>query len=858
MRKKMYKAKKHWVIASAAALTVLGTSGLVSADETSDVPAGSAREVAPVDQSLTTDTDASQQEQVNQANQAHQAALANSEATSISEAVPTNQQSTSEIDSSQANSESQATSEVSTNQLASETGTVQADQIQPVSGPATDTTVVRASVSTTVSRASAANQASSQVTTASVSGQTMTIQYNRPMAKDEVIYFAVWTEKNDQDDMVWYTANDKGAAYIDLAKHRSYGKYIIHTYSKIGEHFVGRNATSTEVNPPQISTKIVPNSDGTYSLTVNNVSDDITDLLVPVWSDKNDQDDITWYHAEKSGATSYSLRINPSNHHNDLGHYSVHIYGQSSITGGLVGLAATSGFDKKETADAIKVAPQNNVTASLDTNGIKLHLDSNEAANLSNIYFAVWSQTGDQDDVHWYQADSSFSALAPYTNHSGYGTYHIHTYANKGGKFVGINTTTIDVPSPTASANISKQDDVTYRVTVDKVPSYITSVLVPVWTEKNDQDDIVWYDTTKNADGSYTGLIKLKNHNFESGKYLVHLYGYSSLDGGRLIGLSAADFSVADAVTPAQVWPTVRDHNAEQGTMRVILNETDHSKKAKSMDVAVWSEENQTNIHWYSADVNNGVASVDINQSSHGNIKGSYTVHVYVNYQDGSRTGFNLGQYDLNKARANRYFIDVSSYNDNISVESYRSLKARGITGVVVKLTEGNSYINPYAASQITNARAAGLKVSAYHFARYTNADEARSEAAFFVNVAKSYGLTAGTAMVDDIEASEVRANVNENTAVWTQTMKSMGYNNLIYYTMASWLDTRGGSFSTGQVGMENMWVAHYVNGYNQMSEEEAANDNLYSNAAAWQYTSVSKALGANVDQSIDYTGRLS
>ncbi|WP_142992090.1 KxYKxGKxW signal peptide domain-containing protein, partial [Streptococcus sobrinus] len=29
MRKKMYKAKKYWVIASAAALTVLGTSGLV-------------------------------------------------------------------------------------------------------------------------------------------------------------------------------------------------------------------------------------------------------------------------------------------------------------------------------------------------------------------------------------------------------------------------------------------------------------------------------------------------------------------------------------------------------------------------------------------------------------------------------------------------------------------------------------------------------------------------------------------------------------------------------------------------------------------------------------------------------------
>ena len=88
--------------------------------------------------------------------------------------------------------------------------------------------------------------------------------------------------------------------------------------------------------------------------------------------------------------------------------------------------------------------------------------------------------------------------------------------------------------------------------------------------------------------------------------------------------------------------------------------------------------------------------------------------------------------------------------------------------------------------------------------------------------------------------------------------MKSLGYNNLLYYTMANWLDTRGGSFSTSQVGIENMWIAHYVKGYSEMSEDEATNYNYYNNAAAWQYTSVSKALGANVDQSIDYSGRLS
>ena len=879
MRKKMYKAKKHWVVASAAALTVLGTSGLVAADEQSYPQTGASRELASVstDSSATaTDTqdssksventsqpaststldDSSQEGQnqsVDEASQSSQSEPAGSETISDWE---TDNQSASEVQSSQRDSEAQIQAPASTNQV---DPSDEEDQLQVADQTINGgSRVLRASAGATVARTTAAGQSSSEVTSASVSGKTLIIHYNRSIASNEALYFAVWTEQNDQDDMVWYQANAQGAAYIDLSKHRFYGKYIIHTYSVINGQNIGRNATSIMVNPPKISSKIEATSNGDYKLTVGNVSSDITEVFVPVWSDKNDQDDMIWYHADKVNANTYSLTIKPANHHNDFGHYSVHIYGQSSITGGLIGLSATPGFERKETASSSKVAPQNKVRASLGANGIQLHLDTNEAADLSNIYFAVWSQVGDQDDIHWYPADGSLSALAPYSNHSGYGTYHIHTYANKNGKFVGINTTSIEVPSPSASAKISKQDDATYNVKIDKVPSYITSVLVPVWTQKNGQDDIVWYPASKQSDGSYSATIKLKDHNFESGKYLVHLYGYSSLEGGRLVGLGATDFTVTATVTPAVVWPSVADHNPAAGSLRVVLNETDTSKKAKSMDVAVWSEENQANIHWYSADVQNGKASVQVDEQYHGMISGSYTIHVYVNYQDGSRTGFNLGQYDLNKERANGYFIDVSSYNYNISVDSYRALKSRGITGVVVKLTEGNSYINPYAASQIANAKAAGLKVSAYHFARYKNADEARSEAAYFVNVAKSYGLDSSTAMVDDIEHSDVLSNVNSNTPVWNQTMKSLGYNNLLYYTVARRLDTRGGSFSTSQVGIENMWIAHYVKGYSEMSEDEAAKYNYYNNAAAWQYTSVSKALGANVDQSIDYSGRLS
>ncbi|EPC47895.1 autolysin AtlA, partial [Lacticaseibacillus paracasei subsp. paracasei Lpp7] len=55
--------------------------------------------------------------------------------------------------------------------------------------------------------------------------------------------------------------------------------------------------------------------------------------------------------------------------------------------------------------------------------------------------------------------------------------------------------------------------------------------------------------------------------------------------------------------------------------------------------------------------------------------------------------------------------------------------RVSGVTGVVVKVTEASSYHNPFATSQIANARAAGLKVSAYHYGWMNSTTDARSEA---------------------------------------------------------------------------------------------------------------------------------
>ncbi|MHC0371091.1 GH25 family lysozyme [Enterococcus faecalis] len=41
-------------------------------------------------------------------------------------------------------------------------------------------------------------------------------------------------------------------------------------------------------------------------------------------------------------------------------------------------------------------------------------------------------------------------------------------------------------------------------------------------------------------------------------------------------------------------------------------------------------------------------------------------------------------------------FIDISSHNGEISVEQFQKMKNMGIKGVVVKLTEGTTYKNPF------------------------------------------------------------------------------------------------------------------------------------------------------------------
>lgn len=678
------------------------------------------------------------------------------------------------------------------------------------------------------------------------------IQISMPsdVSSDMTVYHAVWSAKNDQDDLIWYKVPANGQL---TAKYTGdYGTYLIHTYAVIKGQMTCISATSIDVPRPSAKAKIIKESPTTYKVTITDVPVYIDSIQVPTWTEKNGQDDIQWYKATKTADGSYYVIFSEATHNLEVGTYNVHVYGNSRVTNSQTALLETR-FESDYKFGDVKVQ------ASVGQNGINISMPSDVSSNLK-VMHAVWSAKNDQDDLIWYQVPADGQLTAKYTGD--YGTYLIHTYAVINGQMTCISATSINVPKPEIKATVTKENDVKVKVTVSNVPVYVTGITIPVWTSLNGQDDIKWYQAIKQSDGTYILTFSPKEHNFESGHYNIHIYGQSQVSHSleALSSTSGVDLSTDKYVVAPSV--TVQNHDANGGTLKVRVAESENTKKIKSVTVAAWSEINQSNLHWYTtSDVYDGVVTVMVNEKNHGYIKGNYTVHVYVDFTDNTTSGFNLGQYALNAdepaQHAPSYFIDISSHNGVISVSDYQRLKSQGITGVVVKLTEGTSYTNPYARAQVANAQAAGLRVSAYHYSHYETAAEARAEAQYFVRVAQSMGLSGSTTMVNDMEErSMLNSDLNANTQAWKDEMTRLGYSNNVYYTMASWLDTKGGKLNTAKFGLSNLWVAHYLYAYTYLDQESAKSLSYYSNTAAWQYTSVSPKLSHALDESIDYTGR--
>ena len=274
-----------------------------------------------------------------------------------------------------------------------------------------------------------------------------------------------------------------------------------------------------------------------FDVVVTNVSGggkEVKEVRVPIWSDKNGQDDLTWYHADKQSDGSYKVHVDTASHKGDAGTYSVHLY--YMLDGKRTYITET----KATVPQSVESQVTGKLTISNQTsNGFDVVVTnvSGGGKEVKEVRVPIWSDKNGQDDLTWYhadkQSDGSYKVHVDTASHKGdAGTYSVHLYYMLNGKRTYITETKATVPQATESQvtgklTISNQTSNGFDVVVTNVSGggkEVKEVRVPIWSDKNGQDDLTWYHADKQSDGSYKVHVDTASHKGDAGTYSVHLY----------------------------------------------------------------------------------------------------------------------------------------------------------------------------------------------------------------------------------------------------------------------------------------------------------------------------------------------
>lgn len=611
------------------------------------------------------------------------------------------------------------------------------------------------------------------------------------------VYFPVWGESGGQNDIVWYEAQyvstGTWSATIDLTRHKETGKYNVHAYvDNEGMNLLLASSFNVEAAiTAQVSVTDKDDDAGTFRLKIENVSapGGIKQILVPVWSETNGQDDIIWYEAQKQGNAWY-VDVDASDHKNSVGKYNAHVYIYSNF--GSSGLACYTTADVKMNTDV-----QFTVTKNSDQTQMTITLKNYTLKSSGNtIKFAVWGDANGQNDLVWYDAVKSGKNTWKYTvnikDHKETGRYNIHVYeCGKAVDLINHTYCTIDGISSAKIevSNIDKNGNITLVISGLSAPSGISKVEVPVWTQKNGQDDIVWYTASKKGD-NYQVTVPRKDHNNEAGRYVAHVYAYDNLGTNKLA--TYINFDVIDSQEESYGCDTVTIEKVDftGGTFRTSVTGVRASAGVASVKIAVWAELNgQDDLIWYDATQNGDSWYVDVNTiKNHNVVKGTYYAHAYV--VTGSGQQYLLGgtstvmQWDLSWGAPG---IDVSQWQGTIN---WSSVKASGIDFAMIRTGYGydadGGNTDPKFEYNIKSAQANGIKVGVYHYSYAESVEDAIEEAKYCLSILKKANVSLDYPVAFDIEEpsradASKKAENTEMIKAFCDYIENAGYDAIVY-----------------------------------------------------------------------------
>ena len=474
-----------------------------------------------------------------------------------------------------------------------------------------------------------------------------------------------WSEANGQDDLVWHKAVKQAdgsyRATIKSSEHNnSQGKYQVHVHYIDGSgqrRYVTETVTEVHQSRPSgvLSIENQDQVSGTFDAVVRNVvaPNGLKEVLIPAWSEANGQDDLIWHKAVKQADGSYRATIKSSEHKNSQGKYQVHVHYIDGSGQRRYVTETVTEVHQSRPSGVLSIENQDQVSGTFDA------VVRNVVApnGLKEVLIPAWSEANGQDDLIWHkavkQADGSYRATIKSSEHkNSQGKYQVHVHYIDGSgqrRYVTETSTQLKLSQPTGKVSIqnNNKDTGTFDVVVTDVfsPKGVQSVQVPVWSDQGGQDDLIWYNATRQSDGNYKASIKAENHKNSTGTYHVHLY-YIQNDGSR-IGVHSTTTQVEYRNLTHKTKAYIKDVNSQTGTFTVAVDQSSQGKRIKNIRAAVWSQAHQENLSWYTQTPAGGHTEIGIAAVNHGNKQGDYTTHVYVDYTDGSVEGFNLGQTRL-------------------------------------------------------------------------------------------------------------------------------------------------------------------------------------------------------------------
>ncbi|MDN5989909.1 MAG: SLAP domain-containing protein [Lactobacillus sp.] len=184
--------------------------------------------------------------------------------------------------------------------------------------------------------------------------------------------------------------------------------------------------------------------------------------------------------------------------------------------------------------------------------------------------------------------------------------------------------------------------------------------------------------------------------------------------------------------------------------------------------------------------------------------------------------GVALTQVNRPQITVNAATTSVAARALGVDVASYQSadLSSHAQAGsqfAIVKVSEGTSYRNPKASSQISTAISNNMMPMAYHFATFSsNSSAAVAEANYDIKAAQAFGLPKGSYIACDYETGQGNNIYGGKTPTanaiiaFMDQIKAAGYKPLLYASSS----VLGNNIDTNSVIAKypnSLWVASYA-----------------------------------------------